>query len=120
MHTFVSHTIVWTDKHDLYVRVCSTSTTVTSEHGIILMLSVNMSINSALPSVLGLESSGHCCGPNIWYLTAQQYHDFLEIVLLELLEDVTLDVRQKLWFQHNGAPTHFGEDVWHRLHAKYP
>jgi hypothetical protein len=106
---------VWAVKHDLYVRVCSTPTTVTSGHGIILMLSMNMSITSASPSVLGLGSSGPLC-----YLTAQQYHDFLETVLLGLLGDVTLDVRQKMWFQHNVAPTHFGEDVWQRLNGKYP
>jgi hypothetical protein len=45
-------------------------------------------------------------------LAAQQYCDFIETVLLGLPEDVSLAVRQSLWFQHNGASTHYGEDVW--------
>jgi hypothetical protein len=44
-------------------------------------------------------------------LTAQRYRDFLETVLSGLLEYEPLAVRQKLWFQHDGAPAHYGEDV---------
>jgi hypothetical protein len=43
-------------KHVLRVRVCSTSTTVTSEHGIISML-------SASASAFGLNRREHCRGP---------------------------------------------------------
>jgi hypothetical protein len=32
--------------------------------------------------------------------------DFLETVLPGLLA-----VGQRLWFQHDGAPTHYGEDI---------
>jgi hypothetical protein len=46
-------------------------------------------------------------------LTAQQYRYFLETVLPWLLKDVPLDVRQRLWFLHNGAPVNYGEDVQH-------
>jgi hypothetical protein len=53
-------------------------------------------------------------------LTAQRYRDFLETVLLGLLEDVPLAVRQRLWFQHDGAPAHYGEDVRQWLNATYP
>jgi hypothetical protein len=44
-------------------------------------------------------------------LSAQQYHDFLETVILGLLEGVPLSVRQRLWFQHNGTPLYYGDDV---------
>jgi hypothetical protein len=53
-------------------------------------------------------------------LTANLYRDFLENVLPGLLEDVPLAVRQKLWFQHDGTPAHFGEDVRQWLNATYP
>jgi hypothetical protein len=53
-------------------------------------------------------------------LTAQRSRDFLETVLPGLLEDVPLAVRQRLWFQHDGAPAHYGEDVRQCLNATYP
>jgi hypothetical protein len=53
-------------------------------------------------------------------LTAQRYRDFLETVLLVLLEDVPLAVRQRLWFQHDGAPACYGEDVRQWLNVTYP
>jgi hypothetical protein len=37
--------------------------------------------------------------------------DFLETVLPTMLEDVSLALRQRLWFQNDGAPAHYGEDV---------
>jgi hypothetical protein len=42
-------------------------------------------------------------------LSAQRYV-FLETLLPELLEDVLPAVR-KMWFQHDGAPAHYGEDI---------
>jgi hypothetical protein len=80
-------------KHVLCVRVCSSSTTYTSEHRIILMISTNMGVTSALASAFGLELLGTlwaCLLPDV--LTAQQYHDFLEAILLGLLEVVPLAV----------------------------
>jgi hypothetical protein len=53
-------------------------------------------------------------------LTAQRYRDFLKTVLPGLLEDVPLTVRQRLWFQHDGAPAHYREDVRQCLNATYP
>jgi hypothetical protein len=53
-------------------------------------------------------------------LTAQRYRDFLETVLPGLLADVPLAVRQRLWFQHDAAPAHYGEDVRQWLNATYP
>jgi hypothetical protein len=41
--------------------------------------------------------------------TAQRYNDFLRAVQPGLVEDVPLAVRQKLWFQHNGAPGTVGK-----------
>jgi hypothetical protein len=41
--------------------------------------------------------------------TAQRYHDFLETVLPWLHEGVPLDVRQRLWFQHDRATAHYEE-----------
>jgi hypothetical protein len=38
--------------------------------------------------------------------TTQQYHDSLVTVLLELPEDVPSAMRQRLWFEHDGAPVH--------------
>jgi hypothetical protein len=40
-------------------------------------------------------------------LTAQQCCDFLEVVLLGLLGGISLTVRQRLWFHHDGAPLHY-------------
>jgi hypothetical protein len=75
---------LWTDEACFMLVVCSVSTTVTSEDRII-MLSTNMGMKSAF----GLQSLGTlsaCLVPD--RLTVQCYHDFLETVLLGLLEDV--------------------------------
>jgi hypothetical protein len=53
-------------------------------------------------------------------LTAQRYRYFLETVLAGLLKDMPLAVRQRLWFQHDGAPAHYGEDIRQWLNATYP
>jgi hypothetical protein len=53
-------------------------------------------------------------------LTVQRYCDFLETVLPGLLENVPLAVRQRLWFQHDGAPAHYEEDVRQWLNATFP
>jgi hypothetical protein len=48
-------------------------------------------------------------------LTAQWYHDFLGIVLLQLLQGIHLAMGQRLWFLHDSAPVHYGEDDWQWL-----
>jgi hypothetical protein len=53
-------------------------------------------------------------------LTAQRYRDFLETVLPGLLEDVPRAVKQRLWFQHDGALANCGEDVQQWLNAACP
>ncbi|CAH1957620.1 unnamed protein product [Acanthoscelides obtectus] len=44
-------------------------------------------------------------------LTGPIYRRFLGEVLPELLENVPLNVRQQMWFQHDGAPAHFAVQV---------
>jgi hypothetical protein len=43
-------------------------------------------------------------------LTAQRYRDLLRHVLPGMLEGVPLATRQRLLFQHDGAPVHYGKD----------
>ena len=43
--------------------------------------------------------------------TGNAYLNFLEHVLHELLEDVPQHVRQRMWFQHDGAPPHLTRAV---------
>jgi len=35
-------------------------------------------------------------------------------------EDIPLDVRQKFWFQQDGAPAHYSQDVRIFLDKQYP
>ncbi|CAL1261701.1 unnamed protein product, partial [Larinioides sclopetarius] len=42
------------------------------------------------------------------------------MVLPGLLNDVTLHVRGNIWFQHDGAPAHFGLDDRSHLNRSYP
>jgi hypothetical protein len=70
---------------------------------------------------LGWNRGRHCLGHYLVpdRLTAQRYRDFLETVLLGCLEDMTLTVRQCLWFQNDGAPANSGEDVRQWLKVAY-
>ena len=52
-------------------------------------------------------------------LTGGTYRVFLEEVLGDLLEDVPLDIRRGLWFQHDGAPPHFALDVRNHLNRRF-
>jgi hypothetical protein len=54
--------------------------------------------------LIGLLKSEHC-------LTAENCLNFLEDCLPELLEDVLVEVRQSMRFQHNGASAHFARCV---------
>ncbi|XP_063931273.1 uncharacterized protein LOC135143347 [Zophobas morio] len=40
------------------------------------------------------------------HLNGEAYANFLRLELPALLEDVPLNVRRNMWFQHNGAPPH--------------
>lgn len=50
-------------------------------------------------------------------LTAQWYHDILGTILLELLQDVPLAMRQRLQFLHDRPPVCYGEDDWQWLNT---
>lgn len=60
-------------------------------------------------------------GPYIlpFRLNGRTYRYFLEHVLPELLEDVSLNVRQRMYFQHDGAPAHFSIAVRNHLRATF-
>jgi len=53
-------------------------------------------------------------------LSGPRYLNFLENNLSELLEDVPLNTRQSIIFQHDGAPPHYSNAVRDYLNAQYP
>ena len=77
-------------------------------HGIILMLSANMGINTASALFWLALSWISSWTPHLLpeRLIAELYHRSL-ITGLPGLHDVPLAVRQKLWFKHDRAPTYF-------------
>lgn len=52
-------------------------------------------------------------------LNGPTYLVFLREILPELLDNVPLEVRQSMWFQHDGAPPHFSVLVRDHLNATY-
>jgi hypothetical protein len=95
--------------HHWSMSVCSTSTTINS--GIILMQSTNKGTKPASVWAFGMELVRPLSWDPIFYLTGWLLNDivlFLETVLPGLLKDVSLAVRQRLRFQHDGAPRHYG------------
>jgi len=64
---------------------------------------------------------GHVIGPYLLppRLTGPTYLIFLEHVLDPFLEGVPLNVRQEMWFQHDGAPPHFSLDVRRHLNRRF-
>ena len=53
-------------------------------------------------------------------LNGENYLEFLQEELPELLEDVPLDVRRRMWFQHDGAPAHSTRIVRDWLDQRFP
>jgi hypothetical protein len=53
-------------------------------------------------------------------LTGAVYHDFLQNVLPELLQDVDVQSGIHLWFMHDGAPPHFLLAVQQLLNSMFP
>ena len=53
-------------------------------------------------------------------LTGNVYKTFLKDVLSELLEDVPLNIRRMMWYQHDGVPAHFHTDVRRYLNDTFP
>ncbi|GBO28251.1 hypothetical protein AVEN_44638-1 [Araneus ventricosus] len=52
-------------------------------------------------------------------LNGQCYIIFLEQVLPELLQNVPVAIRKRMWFQPDGAPAHFSIDVRNYLNANF-
>lgn len=65
---------------------------------------------------------GRVVGPFILHgaLNGRTYLDFLENVLPNLMEDIPLDVRQNMFFQHDGYPAHYALAVHQYLDATFP
>lgn len=61
-------------------------------------------------------------GPFIFnnHLNGESYLDFLQNDLPILLEEVPLDIRRSLWYQHDGCPAHFSQRVRDFLDTSYP
>lgn len=53
-------------------------------------------------------------------LTGCSYRNFLETDLVELLKNVPFNVRQQIFFQHDGAPAHASLQARRILDANYP
>ena len=53
-------------------------------------------------------------------LNGQTYLRFLQEVLPGLLEEVPLEVQNRMWFQHDGAPPHNAREVREHLDMTYP
>lgn len=60
-------------------------------------------------------------GPFIFngHLNGESYLNFLENDLPILLEDVPLDLRTSMWYQHDGCPAHFSQRVRDFLNVRY-
>lgn len=53
-------------------------------------------------------------------LNGNDYLNFLQQTLPDLLEDLPLIARQNMWFMHDGAPPHFTLAVRQHLHEIFP
>lgn len=53
-------------------------------------------------------------------LNSENYLNFLSNELQVLLEDIDLETRRTMWFQHDGCPAHFGHAVRNWLNQNYP
>jgi hypothetical protein len=64
---------------------------------------------------------GCLVGPHVLphLLTGNHYRDFLLHDLPKLLEDEPLAVRPRMWYMHDGAPTHFSRAVRDVLNNTY-
>lgn len=53
-------------------------------------------------------------------LNANVYHQFLNDVFNQFIEDIPLRRRQRLWFMHDGAPPHYGRQPRQWLGHHFP
>ena len=63
----------------------------------------------------------HIIGPYFFdgNLNGEMYLQFLETQLGPLLEEIDLDMRRVMWFQHDGAPPHFHHIVRQHLNENF-
>jgi len=54
------------------------------------------------------------CGLVLLELNGEGYLQFLQEHFNGLLEDVLLDNRRRMWYMHDGAPSHINRLVRHR------
>lgn len=61
-------------------------------------------------------------GPFIFngHVNGIMYLNFLRDHLPMLLEDVSLEIRRTMWFQHDGCPAHFSREVRDFLETRFP
>lgn len=66
--------------------------------------------------------NGRIIGPHIFdgVLTGEIYLNFLEFHLPVLLEDIPLQTRINMWFQHDGCPAHYSNNVRNFLNRQFP
>lgn len=66
--------------------------------------------------------NGTIIGPHFFqeHLTSELYLDFLRNVLPGYLEEIPLNIRRCMWFQHDGCPAHYGRIVRQHLDESYP
>lgn len=95
--------------------MCPASTTVTSDHEIILLQSANVGIESASASAFGLELSGTLLWTLTCYLTAQWYHDFWKMLYCGCLKIL---VRQRLWLAWWSSSTLWGGCMQHNQEGR--
>lgn len=67
--------------------------------------------------IMGGKLVGPYCFAGI--LNGQTYANFLEHELLFLLENLSLEERRIMWFQHDGCPAHFSRTAREVLDRKY-
>ena len=61
-------------------------------------------------------------GYNIFpgHLNGDVYHQFLTNQLFQILEDIPLAVRQRLWYMQDGAPPHSTRECLRWMHEHFP
>ncbi|XP_076246510.1 uncharacterized protein LOC143186686 [Calliopsis andreniformis] len=85
---------LWSDENPHAIRVCDTQ--------------VRWSVN-VWAGICGTQIIGPYLLPD--RLDGGAYKAFLQHVLPDLLEDVPLEVRRNMYYQHDGAPAHYDAQV---------
>jgi len=66
--------------------------------------------------------NGNLIGPYFFdgNVNSNRYLHFLRHELPNLLEDIDLQTRQRMWFQQDGAPAHRSRVIQRFLHCRFP